>query len=259
MIKVPDAVMAEIFAYAAEVAPQECCGLLVKVGRKVQYHRCRNVADDPLNHFQLDTDDQCAAEDAGKLLAIVHSHPDALPKPSIVDRIECEKHEIPWLIVGRDNEFEWLEPTGYTAPLLGRQFVHGVLDCYQAISDFYAREFGILLGHYDRNDRWWENKDGPSLYLDNFEKEGFTRVDTPRRGDILIMRIKTPGMPCYHPNHAGVFLGDNPLLKSESGAALYGTGPFFYHHLYGRLANREIYGNSWATRTELILRHESMM
>jgi hypothetical protein len=56
-----------------------------------------------------------------------------------------------------------------------------------------------------------------------------------------------------------VFLGDNPLLKSEAGAALYGTGPFFYHHLYGRLANREIYGHSWAARTELILRHESMM
>jgi proteasome lid subunit RPN8/RPN11 len=259
MIKLSKKVMADIAGHAEECAPNECCGLLVRVGRKVSYHQCANIAADPQNHFHIDPVDYCKAEDAGTVIAIVHSHPDALPRPSVVDRLECEKHQLPWLIIGRDNETEWLEPTGYTAPLLGRKFVHGVLDCYQAISDFYAREFDINLGHYDREDGWWERQDGPSLYLDNFRKEGFVPVNSPQYGDILIMRIKTPGVTCHHPNHAAVFLGSDPQLKSEQAPTLYGPGPFFFHHLYGRLSTREIYGHSWANRTEVVLRHQSKM
>ncbi|SCZ14539.1 hypothetical protein SAMN03159391_05962, partial [Pseudomonas sp. NFACC37-1] len=64
------------------------------------------------------------------------------------------------------------------------------------------------------------------------------------------------GRPCFHPNHAAIYLGDDPSLSSEPAPALGGSGPFIYHHMPGRLAAREVYGWSMANRVKLILRHK---
>jgi cell wall-associated NlpC family hydrolase len=48
------------------------------------------------------------------------------------------------------------------APLVGRQFAHGVLDCYSLVRDFHARELGIPLSEYERQDDWWSH--GQDLY-----------------------------------------------------------------------------------------------
>lgn len=248
---------AAIRAHAAESYPQEACGLLIRAAGGREYVPCENVASTPSEHFVMSHHDATAAEDRGEVLAIIHSHPDKAPTPSMADRVSCELHGLPWGIVSwPDGEFDWFKPSGYTAPLLGREFAHGLLDCLTAIRDWYAREAGIEIPNFERRDLWWEDKDGPSLYVQHYEEAGFYRVDTPRRGDVLVMAIPSPGRPCYHPNHGAVYLGSDPSLLSEDAPALGGAGPFIYHHLYGRLAAREPYGFSYATRTQLILRHK---
>lgn len=85
---------------------------------------------------------------------------------------------------------------------------------------------------------------------------GFYQVSEAQRGDMLVLQVPTPGRECYFPNHAAIYLGDQPALYSEAAPALGGFGPFIYHHMAGRPAAREIYGWSMASRVRLILRHK---
>ena len=77
-------------------------------------------------------------------------------------------------------------------PYVGREFVHGVVDCYSLVRDWYAREWGIELRDYDRRDQWWDH--GENLYLENFQKEGFHKipVEELQRGDALLMQLVSP-------------------------------------------------------------------
>lgn len=256
-MRINQQLQAEIRAHAEREYPAEACGVLIKTEQGREYVPCRNLAHTKRDQFALDHQDLVAAEDRGELLAIIHSHPDAAPRPSMADRVSCELHEVPWGIVGwPGGDIEWFSPTGYQAPLLGREFSHGLLDCWGACRDWYAREAGLVLPNFERRDLWWEEAEGPSHYEDNFEQAGFTQVDAPQRGDLLVFMVPSPGRPCFHPNHAAIYLGDEPALISEEAPALGGAGPFIFHHMAGRASAREVYGWSMANRCRLILRHK---
>lgn len=256
-MRINQQLQAAIREHAEREHPAEACGVLIKTPKGREYLPCRNLAVSSRDQFQLHHEDLAAAEDRGELLAIIHSHPDASPKPSMGDLVSCELHDLPWGIVGwPGGEMEWFKPSGFQAPLLGRGFVHGLLDCWAACRDWYAREAGIQLPNFERSDLWWEDPDGPSLYESNVFNIGFEQVAEPRRGDLLVFAIATPGRPCHHPNHGAIYLGDEPALLSEEAPALGGSGPFIYHHMAGRASAREVYGWSMSNRCRLILRHK---
>ena len=52
----------------------------------------------------------------------------------------CEASGLPWHIVGIPSE-DWIriEPTGFVAPLVGRGWSHGVLDCYSLVRDWFLK------------------------------------------------------------------------------------------------------------------------
>jgi cell wall-associated NlpC family hydrolase len=131
---------------------------------------------------------------------------------------------------------EYIEPSGYQAPLVGRQWSHGVLDCYAIIRDWYKLERNIELLDFERRDEWW--KIGENLYLDNFEKAGFrkTTLDKLQKGDVILMTINSPV-----PNHGAVYLGDNMIL----------------HHVHGRLSTRDIFGGYWLKNAMVYLTYEN--
>lgn len=242
-----------IAAHAAAEHPRECCGVIIKAGRRRQYVPCDNLATTPSEHFVLDPKGWAAAEDLGKVLAIVHSHPDVPARPSMADRVSCELHGLPWVIMSwPEGDVATIEPEGYRAPLAGRDYAHGVLDCWALCRDWYAREWGLELPNYERRDGWWE--EGESLYEKHYKAAGFYPVGLAdaRRGDMLVMQIGR----AVHPNHAAIYLGSDWSLASEPEApALGGAGPFFIHHPYERLSSREVFGGPWLERTRLVLRH----
>lgn len=231
-----------IQAHAVAEYPRECCGLVVLTAQGEEYIRCRNTAEKPTDNFRLPGEDYIAAEDRGEVLALVHSHPNGSAEPTDADRVICEKSGLPWHIVSvgqvdgvpECGDVRSFGPCGYEAPLVGRQFAHGTLDCYTLVQDFHARELGIRLGQYERADDWWLH--GEDLYsLDRLRAEGFELIsDAPQRGDMVVMQIRAEV-----PNHAGIYLGDGQML----------------HHLQGRLSERVIYGGYWAERTRYIVRH----
>lgn len=187
-------------------------------------------------------------EDFGEIVGICHSHPDASSKPSYTDQAKASalKEEYPnadWYI------FSWPEGDLHQftpepkIPLLGRMFVHGTLDCYSLVRDYY-RAIGITLPDFERKNGWWETEQ--ELYLDNFESAGFSKVCgsapeelktlEPMIGDVILMQIRSKRV-----NHAAVYIGDGKII----------------HHMYGKLSKTDVYGGFWLRNTRLIVRHES--
>jgi proteasome lid subunit RPN8/RPN11 len=241
-----DAIVSAVREHAALEAPRECCGVVVAVGGRQVYRPCRNLSAVD-SQFEIDPLDLIAARRQGEIKAICHSHVFVSPQPSPADRVECERSGLPWLIVNHPTgAAHWFEPTGYSAPLLGRLFVHGVLDCYSLIRDWYQRELGVTLMDFERADDWWipdENGRVCDLYRENFDRAGFVPVEMSalRRGDMIVMRIRAP-LECGG-NHAGVYLGDQVILQ----------------HLQGRLSSRDVYGGWFIKNTTHCMRHRSQL
>ena len=66
-----------IQTHAAEVYPDECCGVIVNK----TYIPCRNISDNK-DQFQIHHEDLAHAEDQGEIQAYVHSHPNATTRAS---------------------------------------------------------------------------------------------------------------------------------------------------------------------------------
>jgi len=245
--------------HAREVYPEESCGLVVSG----EYIRCDNVADDPSGHKEEDPDCGCRLcsfiVDPSKISrhihnteAVIHSHPDGKAFPSKSDMDGQIASDLPWAIIPLNAE-RVFEPVIWgegVAPLIGRQFVHGVSDCLSLIRDAYRlgkdalAEQGIEDWPFDpidfadiaRQDAWWTK--GENLYLDNFEKWGFELIDgaSARPGDVFVMRIPRKAVA---PNHGGLLLSNSLIL----------------HHLPDRLSRREV-GSGWLLAAEMWFRYK---
>ncbi|WP_205049242.1 C40 family peptidase, partial [Photobacterium sanguinicancri] len=90
-----DKIISQIREHAADDYPNEACGLIVAVRKSQRYIRCRNVHPEPAEHFQIDPSDYADAEDIGRVLAVVHSHPDATSRPSRMDSAQCDAGGLP--------------------------------------------------------------------------------------------------------------------------------------------------------------------
>ncbi len=75
--------------HAREVFPAECCGLVVVVKGRERYWPCLNIATDE-DQFILSPADYAAADDAGEIVAVVHSHPNLFPDASMADLVAME-------------------------------------------------------------------------------------------------------------------------------------------------------------------------
>ena len=239
-------IKAAIIAHAQRDYPREACGVIV--GK--EYIPCTNISPDDAQ-FEIDPMDIVGVSKEGEIKAYVHSHPDGSTSPSMPDRVQMNLHGLPWIITN-GTECAIHEPDGYQAPLLGREYHHGLMDCYTLIRDYYQRELGIYLNDYKRKDEWWIDAKSKPLYLDGFKKEGFIEVDTIQKHDIILCRLGRT----EHVNHALVFIGDG-TLKSERTDDVIGND-LVLHHPYGRESLREIYGEQWQRRTAIIIRHKSM-
>ncbi len=120
--------------------PKEACGFVLGVGKKERYFPANNIADEPEKYFILDPHSYVDAEDMGDILAICHSHPNEGCEPSEADKVACEASNKPWHILSWPGNrlYSW-EPSGYEAPIVGRTFSYGVLDCCTLMRDYYKK------------------------------------------------------------------------------------------------------------------------
>lgn len=228
-------------AEADSPRPRERCGVIVKDGTKGRLIECANVADNPHERFKISAQEWGYLHTDHEVLSVWHTHPNGDAAPSQADLVEVENTELPWHIVSwPQGGHSYTEPSGYRAPYEGRVFVHGILDCYALVRDWYKRELQIDLPNDDRPDNWWQK--GQNIYLDGFEKNGFVSLGHDfkvlRRGDGILMQVASKV-----PNHAAVYLGDGKIL----------------HHVHDHLSNITTYGGFWLKNTTHYVRHKSQL
>ena len=200
-------------AHAKEQDPKESCGLLIDIKGKEKYYACKNLSNWSNQCFIIDPVDYAKAEDIGKILAVIHSHPTTQPVASQADMISCEDSNLPWHIVNpKTEQWGYYEPSGYKPPLIGRHWVWGVTDCWALVRD-------------------WERPITPEEFIADpmFERcawrTGFRQLRPEEKlenGDLLFMSILTSGL-----NHVAIFIDGDVL-----------------HHLADRISCREPY-NEW--------------
>lgn len=223
--------------HARDEYPAESVGFFYVQKGRMKYHRATNVSGQADN-FVVSPEEYDAVEALGEIVALVHSHPDASPLPSVLDQRAHEASGLDWVIIGLMGDavdVHVMPALSDALPLYGRDFVHGVTDCYAFIRDWYAANFEVTLPDFVRPDDWWHK--GQDLYVENFAKAGFVAVDdAPMVGDVLLMTIGAAVS-----NHAAIYADDNQIE----------------HHLFGRLSGRDVYGQFYRDRTTHVLRHES--
>ena len=211
--------------HAKEQDPRESVGVLIVIKGKEQYYPCNNLSTYSQQCFILDPEDYVKADALGEITAIVHSHPVTPPSPSQADKVSCEQSGLKWHIVNPKTEmWGYCEPTGYKPPLIGRQWVWGVTDCWSLVRDYYKEKHNIHLLDYQRPTTPQDFLDNP-LFEQYAERTGFVELNKDeklQKGDVLLMSILHPTL-----NHVAIFLGDEIL-----------------HHLADRLSTREPY-NEW--------------
>lgn len=223
-------ILADALAHARGTSPRESAGLVIEVAGKAIYRPCRNTSPDS-TLATPDPQDMAEAEDAGRMLGFIHSHPDGNITPSPTDRASCERMGLPWWIVEPRGSWARIDPV--SRPLVGRQFSFGVDDCWALCRDYYAREEGWALPDFTREEGFWEIGFEPHLY--HLASAGFEIVDRGglRAGDGLLFRVLAPTI-----THCGVYLGEGR----------------FWHHLEGRLASRESLSPAWMNRLACVVR-----
>ena len=215
----------DALVHAKDQDPKESCGLLLNIRGKEKYFACKNLSNWANQCFIIDPEDYVKGSDLGDIIAIIHSHPTTQPIASEADMISCEQSNLPWHIINPKTE-QWgsYKPNGYKAPLIGRQWVWGVTDCWALVRDWYKQELGITL-------RDWERPITPEEFIANpmfeqcAEATGFKQLEPQEKlenGDLLFMSIMTTGL-----NHVAIFLDGDVL-----------------HHLADRISCKEPY-NEW--------------
>lgn len=228
-----------MMAHALEHPRQEVCGLVVARGSKCRVIRASNLAENPERDFDLDPRAWLEVATDEDVLGIYHSHPNGPAIPSAADLASCEATGLRWYIVSPGSGgYTSFEPSGYEAPYEGRPYVYGVHDCYAIVRDWFKREHGIALDPIDSENYWWER--GESLFLDNFEKQGFIQVlgEVPRKSDLSLIQISGP---C--PNHIVVHTGRGTIL----------------HHIANRLSCEESWDGMYSRYATHLIRHKDLL
>ena len=214
----------ELIATAKKEYPLEMCGVLLKQDDEIIFQQCENISEQPTELFELDS----TVLLSDKVVAIVHSHTNGRNYLSKWDMANQQLTDLAWVLVCGDSVNVYRP----IPPLLGREFVFNLQDCYNLFRDCYMVA-GVDLPVFTYSPDWY--KQGQNLYVEELKAHGFEQVNTLEVGDVILFTIGSTIA-----NHAGIYLGEE----------------LFIHHLINRLSKRDVYGGYWLQNTHSIWRYK---
>jgi proteasome lid subunit RPN8/RPN11 len=233
----------DIKLHAEEERPYEACGFVISTKDRgiEKVIRGENKSERPHENFLLSANSFIKASELGEIIAIYHSHVDQDERPSTHDVVACNRLEKTWIIYSLITDtFKFIYPEGKDVPLLGREFVFAVQDCFTLIKDYY-KELGVIIPNYEYDPfyvrNFWDK--GLNPYVELLEENGFSRVHfkDAKEKDLLLFCIGS-----RVPNHSGIYVGNNKML----------------HHMDRRLSCIDLLGNYWRDVMHGCYRHRSL-
>lgn len=218
--------LAQARAHANHAYPFESAGVVIEVGGKAVYRGIASISTGP-DQFDMDPDELAMAEDEGRLLGYIHSHPDGPVTPSEADRKGCNASGLPWWVIEYPGEgWTRLDPAGRKQE--GRQFVMGVDDCWSLVRE----HFGISRD-FEREEEFWKRSETPHLL--HMTAAGFAEVPRSEMqpGDVILFAVLG-----NLANHCAVYMGGGTML----------------HHLPGRLSRIDFIDGKWQSRITHVVR-----
>lgn len=109
-LELPRVLVNQILAHAQQNPDEEICGLISSKNEiATRYYRIGNAAPDKTHHFEMNGAEQIAAmkkmrAQGEKIMAIVHSHPDAPAIPSTFDEESNGYPEAYYLVVSLNTK-----------------------------------------------------------------------------------------------------------------------------------------------------------
>jgi hypothetical protein len=205
-----------------------------------KFYPLENIATDKLHQFEVNPKFLLEQPDL-----LLHSHCvgrdihyDGHPKsPTYEDLVGQLTTDIEWGICVTDGE-TCEEPVywgnlAHRPPLLDREFIFNIQDCYTLVQDWFYQKRGISLPNQARTPHW--NEEGHDLLAGSYEQWGFVKIELEdiQPGDVVFYQVRSPVI-----NHLGVYLGNNEIIS----------------HWYGRISCIESFG-IWANYIQFAARY----
>lgn len=204
----PD-VVEQFQAHAKSVYPNEAIGYISDEG----YVPLENTSSHPRSSARHASPVLRELRDAGKLLALYHSHTNGRNYPSSQDMRTQLSWAIPFVLSSTNGD-DCLPPVAWgdqlePLPIVGRGFVHGIADCYELVRDLFYSQKGVRLKQFPRDWEWWNTE--LDLFTMGFAQAGFRRISATdlSAGDGILFSVRSPSRKV---NHAGVYLGDDVMI-----------------------------------------------
>jgi hypothetical protein len=233
-----DETLQALKAHLISVWPEEGCGY-IKDG---VFYPVANLAEDKEHAFEFPADLMLVEPDI-----IVHSHTvgyaDKNPShdaraPSHADLVGQLNTAVEWALCVTDGQTcedprFWGNPSN-RPPLVGRDFIHNLQDCFSLAQDWYYAERGLVLPNVARTPFW--NQEGENHIAEHYASFGFVEIPLSelQHGDALLYQVRSKV-----PNHIGIYVGDNRVLS----------------HWAGRISQEEDFG-TWARYIVTALRYQ---
>jgi len=91
--------------------PSECCGIIVARDKKIDVIKCKNIAFDKSNFFEIGPVDYLRASKRGKIKAYYHSHIGDSINFSGADKEISQSHKLPLIMYSiKENKFSEYSP-----------------------------------------------------------------------------------------------------------------------------------------------------
>lgn len=211
--------MNDFYTHCKLKYPEEACGVICNK----KFIPIENSSDNKSLEFFIDyeTIETIETENNSKITAILHSHSNGSIVPSLNDMKAQISLDIPFGLCNiRYNEYTeefdisrifWLGVT-YTQ-LENRPYIFGIFDCYSLLRDTLKLKYSIEIPNVPRYYGWEKTE---NLFLDNFEKLGFTEISINEVDDGDVFLATFPGFK-NKPIHCGVYIGNDKIIHHLSG------------------------------------------